>query len=66
MSVMAQDEPTHVSPEIITAADEHAASVNGAGATTPEITPADRPEVLLGAAFAGGFLLARIVRRIRG
>jgi hypothetical protein len=62
---MAQDEPTRISPEIITAADDHAASVNGAGATTPEITPTDRPEVLLGAAFVGGFLLARIVGRMR-
>jgi hypothetical protein len=62
---MAKDEPTRISPEIITAADEHAASVNGAGATTPEIAPTDRPEVLLGAAFVGGFLLARIVGRIR-
>jgi hypothetical protein len=63
---MAQDEPTRVSPEMIAAADEHSASVNGAGATTPEIAPTDRPEVMLGAAFVGGFLLARIVRRIRG
>ena len=43
---------------------EHAASVNGFGATTPEVPTADRPEMLLGAAFVGGFLLARILRRI--
>ena len=51
---------------VISAADEHAASVNGSGATTPEVPLADRPEVLLGAAFAGGFLLARILRRLAG
>ena len=57
---------TQVSPEIISAADEHAASVNGSGATTPAVPLADRPEVLLGAAFAGGFLLAKILRRLAG
>ena len=57
---------SQVSPEIISAADEHASSVNGFGATTPEVPAAERPEVLLGAAFAGGFLLARILRRIVG
>ena len=30
----------------------------------PEMPVAERPEVMLGAAFVGGFLLARIVRRI--
>ncbi len=44
--------------------DDHAASVNGFGATAPEVPMADRPEMLLGAAFAGGFLLARILRRL--
>lgn len=39
------------------------ASSNGFGGATPEIS-AERPEVLLGAAFVGGFLLARIVRRL--
>lgn len=57
---------TQVSPEIISAADERAASVNGFGATTPELPLEDRPEVLLGAAFAGGFLLAKILRRLAG
>jgi hypothetical protein len=52
---------TQVSPEIISAA-----SVNGSGATTPEMPLEDRPEVLLGAAFAGGFLLAKILRRLAG
>jgi hypothetical protein len=57
---------TQVSPEIISAADERAAAVNGSGATAPELPFEDRPEVLLGAAFAGGFLLAKILRRMRG
>jgi hypothetical protein len=57
---------TQVSPEIVSAADEHAASVNGSHATTPQIAATDKPEVLLGAAFAGGFLLAKILRRLAG
>ena len=40
--------------------------MNGFGATTPEMPLEDRPEVLLGAAFAGGFLLAKILRRLAG
>ena len=63
---MNEYDPSQVSPEIISAADEHAASVNGSGATTPEIPAADKPEVLLGAAFAGGFVLAKILRRLAG
>ena len=54
-----------MSPEII-GSGQHAASVNGSGATTPEMPLEDRPEVLLGAAFAGGFLLAKILRRLAG
>lgn len=57
------DPETQVSPEIIVTAEEHAASVNGFGGTTPEPLPAEHPELLLGAAFAGGFILARILRR---
>ncbi len=63
---MNEFDSTRVSPEIVAAADEHAASVNGFGSTTPELPFEDRPEVLLGAAFAGGFLLAKILRRLRG
>jgi hypothetical protein len=63
---MDEHDVTHVSPEIVSAADEHASSVNGFGATTPEVPAADRPEVLLGAAFAGGFLLAKVLRRLAG
>jgi hypothetical protein len=62
---MEQHDPdTQVSPEIISATDEHAASVDGFGSTAPEPPAAERPELLLGAAFAGGFVLARILRRL--
>ena len=61
---MDESEVTHVSPEMVSAADQHASSVNGFGSTTPEPPTAERPEVLLGAAFVGGFLLARIARRL--
>jgi hypothetical protein len=61
---MNEFDSTKVSPEIISAADERAASVNGSGSATPEIPFEDRPEVLLGAAFAGGFLLAKLLRRL--
>jgi hypothetical protein len=51
--------------KIITAADEQAVSVNGFGSTMPELPVAtEHPEMVLGAAFAGGFLLARILRRL--
>lgn len=63
---MSDYDSSQVSPEIISATDEHASSVNGFGATTPEVPPAERPEVLIGAAFAGGFVLARILRRLAG
>ena len=50
--------------QIIAAADDPAESANGYGALAPEGPSAEHPELLLGAALAGGFLLARIVRRI--
>jgi hypothetical protein len=50
--------------EIIAAADDPVESVNGYGAVAPEGPAAEHPELLLGAAFAGGLLLARIVRRL--
>jgi hypothetical protein len=63
---MNEHDRTQVNPEILSAADTRAASVNGSGATTPQIPAADKPEVLLGAAFAGGFVLAKILRRLAG
>lgn len=50
--------------EIITAAGDPAESVDGFGAVAPEGLAAERPELLLAGAFVGGFLLARIVRRL--
>jgi hypothetical protein len=32
--------------------------------STPSLGPAERPEILVGAAFAGGLVLAYILRRI--
>lgn len=49
--------------EIIASAQDPAESVNGFGAVAPQSPTEERPELLLAAAFAGGFLLARIVRR---
>jgi hypothetical protein len=49
--------------EIITAADDPVESVNGYGAVAPEGPATERPELLLAGAFAGGFLLARILMR---
>jgi hypothetical protein len=51
-------------PEIITGAQDPVESVNGYGAVAPEDPLAEHPELLVAAALAGGFLLARIVRRI--
>jgi hypothetical protein len=50
--------------EIIVAAEDPAESVNGFGAVAPEGPAAERPELLVAGAFVGGFLLARIVRRL--
>jgi hypothetical protein len=55
------DDQTQVTADII--AGEHASS-NGFGAMAPEMPVAERPEMMLGAAFVGGFLFARIVRRL--
>jgi hypothetical protein len=61
---MAQNE-SHATAEIIAAADSPSTSPNGFGATTsPSAMP--NPAVIVGAALVGGFLLARIVRHIRG
>jgi hypothetical protein len=47
---------------VITASAEDAPSLDGYG-LAPEAPIAERPELLLGAAFLGGLLLARLVRR---
>jgi hypothetical protein len=50
--------------EIITSAEDPVQSADGFGAVAPEGPAAERPELLLAGAFVGGFLLARIVRRL--
>jgi len=62
---MEQDGESQATADIIAGADTHSTSVNGFGAeTSPSALP--NPAILVGAALVGGFLLARIVRRIRG
>ena len=51
-------------PQIITAADDPTRSVDGYGAVAPESPATERPELVVAGAFVGGFLLARIVRRL--
>jgi hypothetical protein len=50
--------------EIISAADDPAVSTDGFGAVAPQSPATERPELLLAGALVGGFLLARIVRRL--
>jgi hypothetical protein len=61
---MSDDSPT-TAAEPITA---DAGTVSGAGVASPGPdrlpTAAQRPEVLVGAAFGGAFILARILKRI--
>ena len=62
---MSQDGESQATAEVIAAADTTWASDNGLGAaTSPQSSP--NPALLVGAALFGGFLLARLVRRIRG
>jgi hypothetical protein len=51
-------------PEIIVSAQDPAESVNGFAAVAPDSPAAERPELVIAGAFVGGFLLARIARRI--
>jgi hypothetical protein len=62
---MEQNAESHAAADIIAGADTHSTSSNGFG---PETAPAAAlsPIVLVAAALAGGFLLARILRRMRG
>lgn len=41
-----------------------APSQNGTPASAPAAAPAERPELVVGAAFAGGFALALVLRRL--
>jgi hypothetical protein len=62
---MEQNAESQAAADIIAGADTHSTSSNGFG---PEAAPsaAPSPIVLVAAALAGGFLLARILRRMRG
>jgi hypothetical protein len=62
---MEQEGESQATAEIIAAADANWASANGFGAATAPQSSAS-PAILVGAALIGGFLLARLVRRIRG
>ena len=62
---MDQEGDSQATADIIAAADAQWASDNGFGAATaPRSSP--NPAVVVGVALVGGFLLARLVRRIRG
>jgi hypothetical protein len=62
---MTQDGESQATAEVIAAADTPWASDNGFGAaTSPSTSP--NPALMVGAALLGGFLLARLVRRLRG
>jgi len=62
---MEQDGESQATAEILAGADLHSTSSNGFGAeTSPSAMPS--PSIVVGVALVGGFLLARLVRRIRG
>jgi hypothetical protein len=62
---MQQEGESQATAEIIASADTHFASANGSGAVAaPSGLP--NPAILVGAALVGGFILARVVRRVRG
>jgi hypothetical protein len=62
---MEQNPESQATAEIIAGADTYSTSANGSGAAaSPSAAP--NPLVLLGAALVGGFLLAQVVRRVRG
>jgi len=62
---MDENAENQATAQIIAGADSYSTSSNGFGAeSAPSALPS--PLVLAGAALLGGFLLARLVRRIRG
>lgn len=61
---MEQNAESQATADIIAGADTYSTSSNGFGAeTAPAAAPS--PIVLVAAALAGGFLLARVLRRMR-
>jgi hypothetical protein len=62
---MEQDGESQATAEILAGADVHSTSPNGFGAeAAPSAMPS--PAIVVGVALVGGFLLARLVRRMRG
>jgi hypothetical protein len=62
---MEQEGESQATAEIMAAADTGWSSANGFGAdASPRSSP--NPAIVVGVALVGGFLLARLVRRIRG
>ncbi len=62
---MEQEGDSQATADIIAGADTSWASDNGFGAATAP-QPSPNPAIIVGVALLGGFLLARLVRRIRG
>ena len=62
---MDEEGQSQATAEIFAAADTHSTSSNGFGASTPP-SAMPNPAIIVGAALVGGFLLARLVRRLRG
>jgi hypothetical protein len=62
---MEQDGETQATAEIMAGADTPSTSANGSGADAAA-SSLPNPAILIGAALVGGFLVAQIVRRIRG
>jgi hypothetical protein len=62
---MEQDGESQATAEILAGAGMHSTSPNGFGAASTA-SPMPNPAILVGATLVAGFLLARLVRRIRG
>ena len=54
----------YATAEVVVAAPEHSSSLDGLASAAPDGPLAERPELLLGAAFVGGVLLAGLVSRL--
>lgn len=56
-------EAAEVTAEFVSGMEQPSSSANGYGAADEPPLP-DNPEIFVGAAFLGGFLLGRLVRRL--
>ncbi|MEX0992705.1 MAG: hypothetical protein WDZ37_01790 [Solirubrobacterales bacterium] len=61
-STQETSEADEVTAEFVSGMEQPSSSANGYG-TPDEPTLPDNPEIVVGAAFLGGFLLGRLVRR---